>query len=599
MIYLISSILQLIRNILVILTFFVTLSLLIGSVLYNSSNTTLRNFPIKYIIRSICIGGLFILIPLSYCLVNPDTWIVLAYMAPVVLITTFLRMQRIIELPKVGRIELKFLTLLDLLIGALCLYLFDSLNRALITLNGLFLIENVLGLPCLCILFFGYGLFIINQFRPGRIAVAEWKMLYQGFPEGSIRPPLRLFKGLSQGNTILADIFDWILIIATSGTAFLMGYRIATNKEVVDVYHMVVLAVMAPLFIVKAYNRVERGPLRTLVISLMASGMTIMLFHLMRLTIAKERLLFPGVTYRTGVALTFVVPISIVVIELLSWVKMQAKRIVKLISKEWLWKKVSRVAVAARVAILEGSGGRELKALIVAGIFLVYFVGPMLSPVLNSCGIETLFGRKTEEVLHSFGEVAKSWAVPSPGDTKSLWKFIFGNQGLVLMTIVWCLGAAVFSQAEMNDRIRSIPLSITGRNHKVGLFLLSMIFIILILPFVFIGALFIPLLGVKILGEPVSILLGIFTFSYVIPRIIIFICVLEYFFFLSAAVNPQRDTIDLNRSSWKDIVCLPGIGQTLAKRIENGKPYLRKEDLLRVAGLGKDKYEKIVWLVRI
>ena len=58
-----------------------------------------------------------------------------------------------------------------------------------------------------------------------------------------------------------------------------------------------------------------------------------------------------------------------------------------------------------------------------------------------------------------------------------------------------------------------------------------------------------------------------------------------------------RFSVDINTADWPELVQLPGIGETLAKRIiavraEDG-PFSAHEDLLRINGIGLKKLESI------
>jgi competence protein ComEA len=64
------------------------------------------------------------------------------------------------------------------------------------------------------------------------------------------------------------------------------------------------------------------------------------------------------------------------------------------------------------------------------------------------------------------------------------------------------------------------------------------------------------------------------------------------------ADDAQADTrVDINRAGVEELVQLPGIGETVAKRIieyreENGG-FAKTEELMNVRGIGEKTYEKI------
>jgi competence protein ComEA len=64
--------------------------------------------------------------------------------------------------------------------------------------------------------------------------------------------------------------------------------------------------------------------------------------------------------------------------------------------------------------------------------------------------------------------------------------------------------------------------------------------------------------------------------------------------------QPRREApfrVDLNSAPWPELSQLPGIGETLARRIvesrEKEGPFLTVDALLRVSGVGPKKFERI------
>lgn len=58
--------------------------------------------------------------------------------------------------------------------------------------------------------------------------------------------------------------------------------------------------------------------------------------------------------------------------------------------------------------------------------------------------------------------------------------------------------------------------------------------------------------------------------------------------------DEDRPQIDLNESSAKELAQLPGVGETLARRIVTGRPYQDVTDLQRLEGLGKRKIDQLI-----
>ena len=71
--------------------------------------------------------------------------------------------------------------------------------------------------------------------------------------------------------------------------------------------------------------------------------------------------------------------------------------------------------------------------------------------------------------------------------------------------------------------------------------------------------------------------------------------------YASSPVTPKLQ-LDLNTADEAELLLLPGIGATLAKRIieyrtQNG-PFKRNEDIINIRGIGPKKNEKILPLLR-
>lgn len=65
--------------------------------------------------------------------------------------------------------------------------------------------------------------------------------------------------------------------------------------------------------------------------------------------------------------------------------------------------------------------------------------------------------------------------------------------------------------------------------------------------------------------------------------------------------RPAALRVDVNRADWPELMLLPSVGETLARRIVEARrlhgPYTCPEDLLRVRGMGEKTLEKLrPWL---
>lgn len=61
---------------------------------------------------------------------------------------------------------------------------------------------------------------------------------------------------------------------------------------------------------------------------------------------------------------------------------------------------------------------------------------------------------------------------------------------------------------------------------------------------------------------------------------------------------PLPEPLSLNTATLEELEALPGVGPVLARRILEGRPYGRVEDLLRVRGIGPATLERLRPYVR-
>ncbi len=57
--------------------------------------------------------------------------------------------------------------------------------------------------------------------------------------------------------------------------------------------------------------------------------------------------------------------------------------------------------------------------------------------------------------------------------------------------------------------------------------------------------------------------------------------------------QPATKKININKATAKELESLPGIGPALSKRIIEGRPYEKIEDIQKVKGIGPKTFEKI------
>jgi competence protein ComEA len=65
----------------------------------------------------------------------------------------------------------------------------------------------------------------------------------------------------------------------------------------------------------------------------------------------------------------------------------------------------------------------------------------------------------------------------------------------------------------------------------------------------------------------------------------------------TAAAKEETPLINVNKADLKTLITLPGIGEALAQKIIDGRPYKTVEDLGKVKGIGEAKIQELTGLV--
>lgn len=218
--------------------------------------------------------------------------------------------------------------------------------------------------------------------------------------------------------------------------------------------------------------------------------------------------------------------------------------------------------------------------------------------MLKYVGIMEINGETIIDLVSKFEEISTSWIIPKNGSDEEMMGFIFGNQGLVLLYLLWSL-SAFLGLTEIANRVKKIPNLCNSAFSRFILFFYMIIFVLYFLPGLASLSLLIPFFASKVVGYALGIMLGAFAFCLIIHRILSFFLALSYLFSVILNTNINRDCININNASLEELTLLPGIGFKLAKKIINGRPFSDICDLANIEGLGSQRLKSLKELIRI
>jgi hypothetical protein len=259
---------------------------------------------------------------------------------------------------------------------------------------------------------------------------------------------------------------------------------------------------------------------------------------------------------------------------------------------------IRAVADSAQASIFGGKRLRILQALLVSAVFMLYFVVPKIGPLFYAVGFTEINGKPMLELIAEFQEIASTWIIPKKWTNEELVGFMFGNYGLVLLFLSWS-GITFMVWVEAPFCLEKVPNLFHSRLDKFLCGVHMSLFYLFFLPFLIWIAFLIPHAGSILLGYSFAILLGVFAFGLFLPKLQASLLSLGYLILAIINTNVERDAIDVNTATEKELTLLPGIGLNLAKRIRETRPHSGVDNLTLVEGLGVDKLKDIRDLIRV
>ena len=183
-------------------------------------------------------------------------------------------------------------------------------------------------------------------------------------------------------------------------------------------------------------------------------------------------------------------------------------------------------------------------------------------------------------------------------DSQIYFDFVFGNQGLVLMFILWSV-AGFLAWGDAGTRLKKIPNIIHSKLIIAIVDLHIVIFAFIFAPCLLAIITLVPIIASTIFGYALSIILGTFLFGFFLLKLQSHILSMGYLVFVAMAIDPSQHRLNINTSEVDDIVKLPGIGKKLASRIIKNRPFDNIDDISNVQGISIKRFETIKPLIRV
>lgn len=514
------------------------------------------------------------------------------------LVLLLLRLARINAAHAISGIRLNLLTLSDLLILIVATMFFRLWFRTMLS-GHVFSAENVFGLPIVYSLIGTYMVYNCNLISCKKVKLATWRLLSYAFPEGKKLREEPMRKPQSQGPD-LTDLIGWGLTLLVSFAGWLFGYWLAGHVVATVTYLALAFLVIIVIITRKGRRvRLDKAFFRKAREIAIGTGIVIALVCVL-IIVTKGRFLFsPNTEERAMLALGIDMPLVFCAVEFVPDIPSQLwHRLTKFLEHSRTYEAIRSVAHSARITLFSQQTTKTTQAVLVAGIFLLYFVLPRAGQLFRAIGLEELNGEPISAFLKKFEEIAFVWTLPKSGRSDELIKFIFGNQGLVLLFLAWSY-ATLIPWIDVPSRLKKVPNLCKSRLSSFFWSTHILLFYFYFLPSLLIVALFIPIAASFFMGYALAVILSVFTFGLVLPRIEAYLLSLVYLIVTIINTNTKRDTVSINLASVDELMLLPGVGVKLAKRIIEERPYKNMNDLKRIEGLSRHKLNHIEALIRI
>jgi len=481
--------------------------------------------------------------------------------------------------------KLNVLTLSDVAVMGFSFTLLLSWADALFH-SKIICIETVFFFPAAFATLCYYAIYNCSLFAPDKLKIATWRLLSYGFPEGAQHQKGRIGKTRQHGLSI-ADLLGWGLFLFFSFIGWLFFYWLAGDHLLTILYISFMLFGFVIFVIVKGIRFKTKSKVKQVLgDTIIASGILIGFSGFLDVLVDHRLIGYTSPEDRGLLAMILCIPFVMIFIQIIPQVpQIVSSRWSALSGKSQTMRSISAVSIAVRSAAFDGKTIITIQSLLISAVFLLYFLVPKIGSAFRGVGLTEFLGRPVPDLLNYFVQISSVWTIPKPGESESWIEFIFGNQGIVLLFFAWSM-ATMMAWVTIMGRLNKIP---NFFKTKVGSFFSGLdliLFYVYFGPLLFFITLLVPVAGLYIFGFSFAVILGVFGFGLLLPKLLAVFLSMCYLLVVILKTNTGEHAVNINSAAFDELLLLPGIGHKLARKIISGRPYNDIYELTKLKGIG-------------
>ncbi len=494
--------------------------------------------------------------------------------------------------------KLNLLTLSDVAVLGFAFTLLLSWADAL-SHRKIICIETILFFPAAFATLCYYAIYNCSLFVPDKLKIATWRLLSYGYPEGAQHRKGSIGKRRQYGLSI-SDLVGWGLFLFFSFIGWLFGYWLAGNPFLTMLYISVILLSLVIFIFIKGIRFKAKSKAKEVFGNvIIGSGIVTGFAGFIDVVSGHALIGYATPEDRGLLAIVLCIPFALIFMQVIP----QAPQVVStrwsaLLGKSQTIKSISAVSVAVRSSAFDRKTIIAIQSLLISAVFLLYFLIPKIGFAFKWVGMTEFLGRPIFSLLRYFEQISSTWTIPKPGEVESWTRFIFGNQGLVLLFFAWSM-ATIMAWVTIIGRLSNIPNLFKT---KIGRFFSGfdlILFYAYFGPLLFFVILLVPVAGLYIFGFSFAVILGVFGFGLLLPRLLAIFLSMWYLLVVILKTNRCEHSVDINSAAFDELILLPGIGHKLARKIINGRPYTDIYELNKLKGIGLKFITELKELTRI